>query len=106
MAGGREEDKGKAAWVQLVESIPASLASYDAVPDERQAIRDRLVSLCEGGTADGVLTVGGTGVRPTDVGPEVTREGAEKEIPGIGEAIRLESRKKVKTPRPTRATRG
>ena len=106
IADGREEDKGKAALVQLVESIPASLASYDAVPDERQAIRDRLVSLCEGGTADVVLTVGGTGVRPTDVVPEVTREVAEKEIPGIGEAMRLESLKKVQTAMLSRGTAG
>ena len=106
IAEGQEEDKGKAALVQLVESIPASLASYDVVPDERQAIRDRLVSLCEGGTADVVLTVGGTGVRPTDVVPEVTREVAEKEIPGIGEVMRLESLKKVQTAMLSRGTAG
>ena len=106
IADGQEEDKGKAALVQLVESIPASLASYDVVPDERQAIRDRLVSLCEGGRADVVLTVGGTGVRPTDVVPEITREVAEKEIPGIGEAMRLESLKKVQTAMLSRGTAG
>src|SRR5436309_1547911 len=106
IAEGREEDKGKSALVQLVESIPASLASYDVVPDERQVIRDRLVSLCEGGAADVVLTVGGTGVRPTDVVPEVTREVAEKEIPGIGEAMRLESLKKVQTAVLSRGTAG
>src|SRR5207245_954260 len=96
IAEGQEEDKGKAALVQLVESIPASLASYDVVPDERQAIRDRLVSPCDGGT----------GVRPTDVVPEVTREVAEKEIPGIGEAMRLESLKKVQTAMLSRGTAG
>ena len=106
IAEGQEEDKGKASLVQLVESIPASLASYDVVPDERRAIRDRLVSLCEGGTADVVLTVGGTGVRPTDVVPEVTREVAEKEIPGIGEVMRLESLKKVQTAMLSRGTAG
>src|SRR3989449_7046692 len=63
-------------------------------------------SLCESGTADVVLTAGGTGVRPTDVVPEVTREVAEKEIPGIGEAMRLESLKKVQTAMLSRGTAG
>ncbi len=106
IAGGQEEDKGKAALVQLVESIPASLASYGVVPDDRRAIRDRLVSLCESDAADVVLTVGGTGVRPTDVVPEVTREVVEKEIPGIGEAMRQESLKKVQTALLSRGTAG
>ena len=106
IAGGQEEDKGKAALVQMVEGIPAVLASYEVVPDERQAIRDRLVALCDGGAADVVLTSGGTGVRPTDVVPEVTREVAEKEIPGIGEAMRLESLKKVQTAMLSRSTAG
>jgi len=93
----------------LVESVPASLAAYEVVPDERDAIRDRLKALCDGGTADVVLTVGGTGVRPTDVVPEVTREVADKEIPGIGEVMRGESLKKVQTAvlsRGTAAIRG
>jgi len=106
IAGGQEEDKGKAALVQLVESIPASLASYGVIPDERRAIRDRLVALCESETVDLVLTVGGTGVRPTDVVPEVTREVADKEIPGIGEAMRQESIKKVQTAMLSRGTAG
>lgn len=109
IAGGQEEDKGKTALVELVESIPAGLASYEVVPDERPAIRDRLTALCDGGAADVVLTVGGTGVRPTDVAPDVTREVADKEIPGIGEAMRLESLKKVQTAvlsRGTAAIRG
>jgi molybdopterin adenylyltransferase len=106
IAGGQEEDQGKAALAQLVESIPASLIAYEVAPDERRAIRERLVSLCDGGTADVVLTVGGTGVRPTDVVPEVTREVVEKEIPGIGEAMRQESLKKVQTAMLSRGTAG
>jgi molybdenum cofactor synthesis domain-containing protein len=68
-----------------------------------------LTALCDGGAVDVVLTVGGTGVRPTDVVPDVTREIADKEIPGIGEAMRLESLKKVQTAvlaRGTAAVRG
>jgi len=106
IAGGQEEDKGKAELAQLVKSIPADLASYGVVGDDRQAIRERLVSLCESDTFDVVLTVGGTGVRPTDVVPEVTREVVEKEIPGIGEAMRQESLKKVQTAMLSRGTAG
>jgi len=104
IAGGQEEDEGKAALVELVESIPASLAAYEVAPDERDAIRDRLTALCDDEAVDVVLTVGGTGVRPTDVVPEVTREVADKEIPGIGEAMRLESLKKVQTAMLSRGT--
>jgi len=106
IAGGQEEDKGKAELAQLVKCIPADLASYGVVGDDRQAIRERLVSLCESDTFDVVLTVGGTGVRPTDVVPEVTREVVEKEIPGIGEAMRQESLKKVQTAMLSRGTAG
>ncbi|HEV8242859.1 MAG TPA: MogA/MoaB family molybdenum cofactor biosynthesis protein [Nitrospirales bacterium] len=106
IAGGQEEDKGKTELAQLVESIPARLIAYEVVPDERQAIRERLESLCDNDAVDVVLTVGGTGVRPTDVVPEVTREVVEKEIPGIGEAMRQESLKKVQTAMLSRGTAG
>jgi len=106
IAAGKEEDQGKAGLTALVESIPAVLAAYEVVPDERPVIRGRLVALCDSDEVDVVLTSGGTGVRPTDVVPEVTREVAEKEIPGIGEAMRRESLKKVQTALLSRATAG
>lgn len=106
IAEGKEEDKGRAGLVEAVEAVPAALASYDVVPDDRSAIRARLVALCDGGGADVVVTTGGTGVRPTDVVPEVTREVIEKEIPGIGEAMRMESLKKVQTAMIARGTAG
>lgn len=106
IAAGTEEDHGKAGLTELVESMPAVLAAYEVVPDERLLIRGRLVALCDSDEVDVVLTSGGTGVRPTDVVPEITREVAEKEIPGIGEAMRRESLKKVQTALLSRATAG
>ncbi|MDH5428331.1 MAG: MogA/MoaB family molybdenum cofactor biosynthesis protein [Nitrospirota bacterium] len=74
-----------------------SLLSYEILPDHREMIVQRLQELCETGHAPVVLTLGGTGVRPTDWVPEATREVIEKEIPGIAEAMRAESLKKVRT---------
>ena len=106
IAEGREEDKGKKLLSELVESIPAALLSYEVVPDVASTIRERLKAMIDTAGADVVLTVGGTGVRPTDMVPEITREVADKEIPGIGEAMRWESLKKVQTGMLSRATAG
>ncbi len=40
-----------------------------------------------------MLTTGGTGLTPDDVTPEATRAVIGREIPGIAEAMRAESRK-------------
>jgi molybdopterin adenylyltransferase len=106
IAEGREEDKGHAALNELIESIPATLLSYEVVPDAASTIRERLKALTDAGEADVVFTVGGTGVRPADIVPEITREVADKEIPGIGEAMRSESLKRVQTAMLSRATAG
>ena len=103
---GLEEDKGKMPLSELVASIPGTLLSYEVVPDAASVLRERLEMLTDAGEVDVVLTVGGTGVRPTDIVPEVTREVADKEIPGIGEAMRWESLKKVQTAMLSRATAG
>ncbi|HIL25383.1 MAG TPA: MogA/MoaB family molybdenum cofactor biosynthesis protein, partial [Verrucomicrobia bacterium] len=43
-----------------------------------------------------VLTTGGTGVAPRDVTPEAVREIADRELPGFGEVMRMESLKITK----------
>lgn len=62
------------------------------VPDDRneiqRAIRQQIESGCHL-----VLTTGGTGVSPRDVTPEAVREIASRELPGFGEAMRMESLK-------------
>ena len=65
----------------------------DIVPDEKQLVSARLREWCDSGDVDLVLTTGGTGLGPRDVTPEATREVVDIEVPGIAEAIRIETLK-------------
>ena len=94
---GLEPDKGQAEFEAMFKEHELNLAFYQVVSDDREAIREKLTNLCDAGTSQVVLTVGGTGVRPTDWAPEATRDVIDKEVPGIGEAMRAKSLKKVQT---------
>ena len=94
---GREPDKGRAELEELLKEHELNLTSYQVIADNRHEVREQLTTLCDAGTNQVILTIGGTGVRPTDWVPEATREVIEKEVPGIGEAMRAESLKKVRT---------
>lgn len=71
-------------------------AGYDVtemllLPDDREAIEQCLRSLCDEGRADVVFTTGGTGFAPRDCTPEATLAVAERQAPGIAEAMRAAS---------------
>ena len=76
------------------------------IPDERALIEGTLRQLCDGDACELVLTTGGTGPAPRDVTPEATRAVIERELPGFGEIMRVESFAKVKTSILSRATAG
>jgi molybdenum cofactor synthesis domain-containing protein len=69
--------------------FPGAEVSRCVVPDEPELI---LAALGDQGSADFILTAGGTGISPRDVTPETTRRFIEKELPGVSEMIRAESR--------------
>jgi molybdopterin adenylyltransferase len=64
------------------------------LPDEPALIRERLVSLADGGRTELILTTGGTGIGPRDSTPEATTEACQKLLPGIPEMMREYGRKK------------
>ena len=103
---GREPDKGRADFEMLLTEHQMNLKTYQVIPDDRQKIQEHLIGLCDSREHQVVLTLGGTGVRPTDWAPEATRAVIEKEVPGIGEAMRAESFKKVRTAMLSRGTAG
>jgi molybdopterin adenylyltransferase len=76
------------------------------IPDERAEIESTLRRLCDDERCDLVLTTGGTGPAPRDVTPEATRAVIERELPGFGEIMRVQSFAKVPTAILSRSTAG
>ena len=76
------------------------------IPDERAQIEAMLRKLCDEEECELVITTGGTGPSPRDVTPESTRAVLERELPGFGEIMRVQSFAKVPTAILSRATAG
>ena len=76
------------------------------IPDERAQIESALRRLCDGEKCALVVTTGGTGPSPRDVTPEATRAVLERELPGFGEIMRVQSFAKVPTSILSRSTAG
>lgn len=88
--GEREDLSGPAITKELCDI--AQTVEYVCVPDEIEMIKDEIIRLCETDVSV-VITTGGTGFAPRDVTPEATLTVADKEAPGISEALRYESMK-------------
>lgn len=76
------------------------------VPDEVDLISAALKTFADGEKCDLIVTTGGTGIAPRDVTPEATRAVLEKELPGFGEIMRIQSFTRVKTAVLSRAVAG
>lgn len=76
------------------------------IPDEISLISAALIKFADEQKCDLIMTTGGTGIGPRDVTPEATRAVLEKELPGFGEIMRIESFAKVKTAVLSRAVAG
>jgi molybdenum cofactor synthesis domain-containing protein len=94
-AAGEREDASGDAVAEWAERRGYEVAARDLVPDESDMIAAALTRWADDGTADLIVTTGGTGLAPRDVTPEATRAVLEREAPGIAEAIRAAGREKV-----------
>jgi molybdenum cofactor synthesis domain-containing protein len=92
VAGAREDVSGPKLR-ERVQALGWTVSAMGLLPDERGLIGAKLRELCDCGQNSVILTTGGTGVALRDVTPEATRDVVEREIPGLGELMRTESRK-------------
>ncbi len=94
-AAGVYDDLGGPAVKKAAEAQGWQVVAETLVPDGRaeiqRALREQIARGCHL-----ILTTGGTGVGPRDVTPEAVRELAARELPGFGEAMRMESLKITK----------
>jgi molybdopterin adenylyltransferase len=96
-ARGTRADASGPAVCKRCRELAWDVVSESILPDEPVTIRERLVSLADAGSAELILTTGGTGIGPRDSTPEATAEACQKLLPGIPEMMREYGRKK--TPR-------
>ena len=85
---GEYEDKSGPVIKDLVEAAGMEVVDYIIVPDEKSQIVKKLLHFSDQRQVDLVFTTGGTGFSKRDVTPEATKQVVEREVPGIGEALR------------------
>jgi molybdopterin adenylyltransferase len=90
--GGGAPDESGPRLEAVVERLGGELAGREVIPDDRDEIATRLRHWIDDAGCDLVLTSGGTGLAPTDITPEASRDVIEREAPGIAEALRAASR--------------
>jgi molybdopterin adenylyltransferase len=103
---GERYDGSGAVIQDRVSILGGRVVRYDIVPDEVEIIRHRLIEWADAGDVEVILTTGGTGLGPRDVTPEATTPILDKLLPGIGEAMRMETFGKTPTAILSRAVAG
>lgn len=88
--GEREDKSGPAIAARLTES-GYEVAERLLLPDDPAALKVQLIRLADQRQLDLILTTGGTGFSPRDTTPEATLAVADRNAPGIAEAIRAAS---------------
>ncbi len=90
---GEREDASGGIIVQMLTEAGCNVAAQLLLPDEQTQIEAELINLCDRRQVDLIITTGGTGFSRRDVTPEATLNIAERNAPGIAEAIRYNSLK-------------
>ena len=92
-ARGERQDLCAAEIRTLLNDLDTEEKAYEVIPDDDEEIVAKLVDFCDVQKLDLVLTSGGTGVAPRDRTPQSTERVVDYTIPGISEAMRMESLK-------------
>lgn len=90
---GEREDKSGPAMEEVLKEAGYEVTGRFLLPDEEDRIAEELIRLCDTEMPDVIFTSGGTGFAKRDRTPEATMKAAERNAPGIAEAVRAYSMK-------------
>ena len=90
---GKRRDEGGPIVRECISRLPIDIIKYDVVPDDEEIISARLKEWVDESGLDLIITSGGTGLSPRDVTPEATLSVIDRAIPGLTEAMRMETMK-------------
>lgn len=85
---GEREDKSGPLVKEMLGEAGYEVVEVILLPDERKQIEQELIRLCDEVKVELILTTGGTGFSPRDCTPEATLAVADRNAPGIAEAMR------------------
>lgn len=88
---GEREDLSGPLIAKMLTEAGYQVEETLLLPDGIQPLKSQLIRLADGRQMDLILTTGGTGFAPTDVTPEATLAVADRNAPGIAEAMRAYS---------------
>jgi molybdenum cofactor synthesis domain-containing protein len=101
---GEKKDLSGPAVAHALQQRNFGVVARGVVSDERRAIEEKLVELCQ--SARLVVTTGGTGIAPRDVTPEATIAACDRLVEGISEQMRLAGMSKTRFAALSRAVCG
>lgn len=101
-----KEDTCSPIVKRMLAQVSYKVEMIQPVPNDKEVIRQVIARIADTGMADLILTIGGIGCREEDWTPEATKTIVDKEIPGLGEAMRLYMSRTRKRAMLTRGTAG
>lgn len=90
---GKREDKSGPEAARILELAGYEVTGVKILPDDREMLAKEMADIADRAAADLIITSGGTGFSKRDVTPEATMDVTERAVPGIPEAIRMNSMK-------------
>ena len=88
---GEREDKSGPLAAEMLQAAGYVVEETLLLPDDFNALKAQFLRLADGRQLNLILTTGGTGFSPRDITPEATYAVADRNAPGIAEAMRHHS---------------